>query len=86
MKTISIHNIDDNMANLIQDRAKADGLSVSKEVKKLLRQALGIKPQADQTSRRAEYEEFLGLWDDKDEKEFRNATRGFERIDKDDWR
>ncbi|MBD2436376.1 FitA-like ribbon-helix-helix domain-containing protein [Nostoc sp. FACHB-110] len=40
MTNITIFNIDDNMKNILQDRAKKNGRSLEEEVKEILHQVL----------------------------------------------
>jgi len=42
MKSITVHNLDEKTAILIEQKAKETGLSLNKTIKLLLRQALGV--------------------------------------------
>ena len=43
MKSITIHGIDDPLAELIKSRARSEGLSINKTVIKLLEESLGFQ-------------------------------------------
>lgn len=42
MKSITIHNVDDPLDRLLQERAKSQGMSLNKTIKFLLAESLGI--------------------------------------------
>ena len=84
MKSITIHGVDDQLAKLIKDRARADGLSINKTVKLLLEQALGIKLKAAETNKE-QFKEFCGIWTKDDLEEFEAATEDMNKIDEDEW-
>ena len=84
MKSITIHGIDQPFANLIQSKARAEGLSVNKTVKKLLEEALGVKPRP-KDSNRDHFEEFCGIWSKSDLIEFDEKTEEYRKIIPGDW-
>jgi uncharacterized membrane-anchored protein len=84
MASVSIHGLDDNILTLIKAHARNDGVSVNREVKKLLYRALGVKPP-DSEARRKLFEEFRGVWSEEEHKEFNQAVKDFDRIDDGDW-
>lgn len=85
MKSITIHGVDKQLAELIKSRAESEGLSVNKTIKKLLETSLGIKPQADKKNLN-DFKEFCGLWTDEDLTEFQEKTSDMRKINKKDWR
>ena len=74
MKSITIHGIDNPLAELIKSKAQSQGLSVNKTVKKILEEALGVKPQVI-AKRRMDFEEFSGIWSDLELAEFEEKTK-----------
>ena len=84
MKSITIHNLDDQTSELIEQKARETGLSLNKTIKKLLRKALGISEE--QISGKQEFAEFLGVWDDNEYEAFTQATEELERINEEDWK
>ena len=84
MKSITIHGIDNPLAELIKSKAQSQGLSVNKTIKKILEEALGVKPQTI-AKRRMDFEEFSGVWSDVELAEFQEKTKDFSRIDHEDW-
>lgn len=73
MKSITIHNIDEPLAELIKSRARSEGMSINKTVKKLLEESLGVKPK-DKAANLIDFEEFCGTWSDSELAEFEDAT------------
>lgn len=84
MKSISIHKIEEQLMNKIHQRATEKGLSLNKTIKFLLREALGLE-QPSLVERRQSFEQFCGLWSEKDHEEFEQRTLEFSRIDQEDW-
>lgn len=84
MKSMTIHGIDDQLAKLIKARAKAEGLSVNKTLKKLLEISLGVKPQPEKKNLK-DFKEFSGVWDEEDLSEFEENTSSSRTIDPEDW-
>ena len=84
MKSITIHGVDDLLAKMIKDRARADGLSINKTVKLLLEQALGIELKSTETNKE-QFKEFCGLWTKDDLEEFEETTADMSKIDEDEW-
>ena len=84
MKTITIHGIDQPLADLIQSKARSEGLSVNKTVKRLLEEALGVKPRSKGLNRH-QFKEFCGIWSKSDQLEFEEKTEDFKTINSGDW-
>lgn len=84
MKSITIHKLEDPIVELIKQRADANGISVNQAVKKLLEEALGVKPS--KPSRHAEdFREFLGLWSDQEFDKFEQTTQDMGKVNAGDW-
>jgi hypothetical protein len=84
MKSITIHKIDKPLADLIVSKAKTEGLSINKTVKKILEESLGVKPRSNAIFMR-DFEEFCGIWSEADLAEFSSRTKDFDRVDPEDW-
>ena len=85
MKSITIHGIDKQLADLIKSKAESEGLSINKTVKKILETSLGVKPSIEKKNWH-EFKEFCGLWTKADLDEFEEKTADLRKIDKRDWR
>lgn len=85
MKSITIHGVDDPLAKLIKSKARSEGLSINKTVKKLLEEALGVKPLS-RGKFRSDFEEFCGMWTESDLKEFEEKTKDLRIVHDEDWR
>ena len=84
MKSITIHGLDDQLNDLIKSRAKSEGLSINKTVKKLLETSLGVRPQNEKRNLN-DFKEFCGLWTKADLDEFEEKTADLRKTDKRDW-
>lgn len=83
MKSITIHGLDDALDDRIRGKAGAEGLSLNKTIKLLLRKALGV--DEEKPDRRADFEDLCGSWSRADLDEFNHATDDFGQIDSRDW-
>lgn len=83
MKSLTIHNIDADLAKAIENLAKSTGLSQNKVIKSLLRRALNIseedKPKRDLSA-------FFGVWTQEEANDFDEAIKFFDRIDEEMWK
>ena len=84
MKSITIHGLDDQINDLIKSKAKSEGLSINKTVKKLLETSLGVRPQNERRNL-YDFKEFCGLWTRADLDEFEEKTADLRKTDKRDW-
>jgi hypothetical protein len=84
MKSITIHDLEDSVEALIQQKAREEGLSLNKTVKMLLRQALGLAPGGN-GDKKADFSEFCGVWTKADEAEFEKNTKDLRQVDPRDW-
>jgi hypothetical protein len=84
MKSITIHGVDNRLDEMIRKKANKLGLSLNKTIKMILEEALGLSRHR-RTDHREEFLDLFGLWTEKDEQEFNEAVRDFERIDNEDW-
>ena len=85
MKSITIHGVDDHLAGLLKQEAERSGSSMTRTVKRLLEEAMGLKPHPAGHNRE-HFESFLGIWSKQDEVDFKTACADFERIDDRDWK
>ena len=84
MKSMTIHGIDKQLEDLIKSKAKEEGLSINKTIKKLLETSLGVKPQPSRKNL-DEFKEFRGVWSREDLKVFEEKTAGIRTVDQEDW-
>ncbi len=85
MKTLTIRNIDDDLSNILKEKAKTGGTSLNACVINLLKQITGLSKQ--QFSKKYSDLDFLaGTWEEKDYNEFNNNVKSFNEIDKDIWK
>ncbi len=60
MRSITIHGLDDLLDARIREKARKEGLSLNKTIKKLLAEALGLEEPASQ-DRRGEFSDLFGI-------------------------
>ena len=84
MKSMTIHGIDEQLAELIKSRADSEGLSINKTIKNLLETSLGIRPRPPKKNI-DEFSEFCGVWNGTDLKEFEEAISETVAVDPEDW-
>ena len=84
MKSITVHGIDDPLAELIKSKAQSEGLSINKTVKKLLEESLGVKPRS-KGKNRSDFEEFFGIWSESERIEFEDRTDELRNVNCEDW-
>lgn len=84
MKSITVHNIDDPLDRLLQERAKSQGVSLNKMIKSLLAESLGIKPKKG-LDRKEEFMDLFGSWSASDARAFMRGVKDFDKIDAEDW-
>lgn len=83
MKTISVHGIDKEIEERLNERAKKEGKSVNKIVKELIARALGMGEKPPDN--RALFEDLSGVWTEEDEREFLASIADLEKTDEKDW-
>ena len=82
MKSITIHNLDEDLARNIRQKARRQGTSLNKTIKELLRESLGI---SGKKRAYADFSEFFGVWSKQEAKKIESALEDSERIDPEDW-
>ncbi|MFH1980508.1 MAG: hypothetical protein ABIL58_01570 [Pseudomonadota bacterium] len=85
MKSMTIHGIDKQLADMIKARAVAEGLSINRTIKQILETALGIKPRP-QDQNIDDFKEFCGVWGEADLKAFKERTADTRAVNPEDWR
>ena len=85
MKSITIHGMDDQLSKKIHEKAKSQGLSLNKTIKRILEQALGIATQGTK-DHRDDFIDFLSVWSEEDFKAFESSIQDMKRIDPEDWK
>lgn len=84
MKSITIHGIDKQLADMIKAKAEAEGLSINKTVKKMLESAFGIRPRPPRKNI-DDFREFCGVWSETDVKAFEERTSETRVANPEDW-
>lgn len=82
MSSITIHNLDAELDQLIRQKATEEGTSLNTTIKRLLHQALGL----NKSKKNADYSQFVGVWSEDEYAEFHDAIKDVETIHPDEWR
>lgn len=85
MRSITIHDLDEMLDSHIREKARRQGISLNRTIKRLLQESLGIA-QTNQQAKKNQFQDLFGVWSDKDEREFNLRTKSFEKVDNKDWR
>ena len=85
MKSITIHNLDDELDKEIREKAKNQGTSLNKTIKRLLEKALGLK-STKEPNHKDEFTDLFGVWSEEDYLEFSESTEDFNISDPEDWK
>ena len=82
MKSITIHQLDDKLAEELQKRAKDENTSMNKTIKQILRLALGLDAP---NMNRTDFTDLAGVWSQEDLVEFESRTGDLSRVREEDW-
>ena len=85
MKSITIHGLDDELDREIRKKAKNQGTSLNKTIKRLLKKALGIKSPTEPDFK-SDFMDLFGVWSEDDYREFIESTEDFNSVDAGDWK
>ena len=84
MASVTIHNMDRDLARAVAAKAKTDGRSLNQTVKVLLRSVLGLdRPAARDNS--AEFREFLGATPASEVKRIEQRVSELRAVDPAEW-
>ena len=84
MKSITIHGLEDRLSERIREKARQQGLSLNKTIKKLLAEALGMEEQAPR-DRREQFLDLFGIWTKEEAEEFNKSLEETRKLDPEDW-
>ena len=85
MSTLTIHALDPVTEKRIRVKARKEKKSLNQILKELLSGAVGVSTSSFPENHLEEFQEFSGIWSDKDLDEFNQAISDLERIDEKDW-
>lgn len=82
MSSITVHNLDKEMDQLIRELAAGKKQSLNKTIKFLLRDALNLSPN----KKKSDFSNLCGVWSKEEMEEFDKRTEEmFERVHPEDW-
>jgi hypothetical protein len=85
MSTLTIHALDPATERRIRVKARKEKKSLNQLIKELLSGSVGVSTSSRTEDHRAEFQEFSGIWSDKELDEFNKAVSDLERVDEKDW-
>jgi hypothetical protein len=77
MKSITIYGLDETLDKLIRKRAKKQGNSLNKTIKRLLEESLGIHKKQN-SGHRDDFLDLFGIWTKKEAERFNGIIQDFE--------
>lgn len=80
MRSITIHNFEEDLEKSLINYANREGVSLNKSVKKLLRKSLGLG-----SIKKEDFADICGTIDKQEAKRLMSSLADFEVIDKEDW-
>ncbi len=87
MKSITIHNLDEALANRLKEEARRRKQSVNRTIKEILSRAFqGEASAIDSNFDKKGFRKFLGLWTPEEGERIQKAIEEFEVVDDRDWR
>ncbi len=84
MKSITIHKLDEALARALEERARREGVSINRLVKRLLRSALCLE-KASVPEHRDEFLDLFGTWSDRETEDLHKRIEDLERIEPQVW-
>lgn len=87
MKQITLRDVPDEIAKLIEKKSRKDNLSLNKTIISLLERGAGV--MSAKKSARPLYHDLdhlCGVWSKKEDKEFKNNLKRQRKIDEDLWK
>jgi hypothetical protein len=81
-KSITIHGINDELDNKLQQKSKDFKLSQNRTIKKILEDSLLIERINE---REKEFQDLFGIWTKEEKHEFDKLTEDFDKTDDEDW-
>jgi len=82
MKSITIHNLDDDIEEKVLELSKKWDLSLNKTIKKLLRKTLGLEGEVPDLKK---YDKFYGTWSKEEADSFEESIQIFNVVDDEAW-
>ena len=82
MKSLTLHNLDDDLYIRIKTSAKKNRRSMNQEIKdKLINYYIPDSKEDSSVS----FKKFLGIWNEKEHEEFMQNISDFDKISESDW-
>jgi hypothetical protein len=72
MKSITIHGLDDFLDQKIKEKAKHEGVSINRAIKKILEEAFGV--QKNGSNNKEEFMDLFKTWTQTEQIEFEKAS------------
>lgn len=82
MKSITVHKLENDLYIQLLQKSEAEGLSLNKLIKKLLRQSIGLDPLPQ---KKIDFSEIAGSWSSKEAESFGKHISDFDKVDDKEW-
>jgi hypothetical protein len=83
---ITLRDIPEELEKILEQRAKAEGLSMNRTVIKMLEEASGLAPEVVKPKLNHDFDEFAGIWTDEEADEFDKRIAEISQIDWEMWK
>ncbi len=84
MVNVSLRGIDENVREILKERARKSGLSINALILDYINKGVGIDP--GKRRKHHDLDRLAGTWSASDREEFAAATSIFEEIDENIWK
>jgi len=84
MKSLTLHAMDDQLADQIRRRANEMSISMNELAKRVLAEGLGIKTSS-KPPHRDDFACFCGTWSEDDAREFDQRVADMQAVNAEDW-
>ncbi len=84
MKSLTLHAMDDQLADQIRRRASEMSISMNELAKRILAEGLGIKTPSN-PPHRDDFAPFCGTWSERDAREFNQRVADMGTVNAEDW-
>ena len=86
MKQLTLRGFDRDLDRKLREEARTSGVSLNRAALRLLRRGAGLAASTPPNAVGSSLDHLIGTWSEADERNLRDSTAVFERVDKDFWR
>ena len=76
--------MDESLSRLLEERARKEGISINRLVKRLLRISVGLDKEPE-TDHREDFLDLFGVWTKEQGEKFHERIKDLEQIEPEEW-